>query len=116
MSSPPAATGAILEATVLTLDRSVPRASAVAWRGDTVIAVGDERDVRPHLDAKRAAMGAHESQRGGGRRPRSLDIFLRLPTPIFAKLFGREWFIETGVRPPEQILGEQPLSALGSRE
>ena len=68
-------------------------------------------DVRPHLDAKRAAMGAHESQRGGGRRPRSLDIFLRLPTPIFAKLFGREWFIETGVRPCEQ-----PLGALGSRE
>lgn len=50
MSSAAAATRAILEATVLTLDRSQPRASAVAWRGDTVIAVGDEADVRPHLD------------------------------------------------------------------
>jgi len=62
-------------------------------------------DVRPHLDRKRAAMSAHESQRGGGRRPRSLDLYLRLPRPIFARMFGREWFIETGRRPPEHLLG-----------
>ena len=36
-------------ATVLTLDRERPTASAVAWRDGTVIAVGDEDDVRPHL-------------------------------------------------------------------
>ena len=49
-SSSQAATGAVLNATVLTLDRSLPSATAVAWRGETLIAVGDEHDVRPHLD------------------------------------------------------------------
>ncbi len=49
MAASPAATGAILGATVLTLDRDHPTATAVAWRGDTVIAVGDDDDVRPHL-------------------------------------------------------------------
>ena len=73
-------------------------------------------DVRPHLDLKRAAMGAHESQRSGGGRPRSLDIYLRLPRPIFARMFGREWFIETGTRPPEQVLGEHLLGGFGTSE
>jgi LmbE family N-acetylglucosaminyl deacetylase len=53
-------------------------------------------DVTAHLEAKRAAMRAHESQRSGGRRLRSLDLFLRLPSAIFARVFGLEWFIETG--------------------
>jgi LmbE family N-acetylglucosaminyl deacetylase len=59
-------------------------------------------DVTDQLDAKRAAMGAHESQRSGGRRPRSLDLYLRMPSAAFARIFGREWFIETGAsRRPE---------------
>ena len=61
-------------------------------------------------------MGAHESQRSGGGRPRSLDIYLRLPKPIFAGIFDSEWFIETGKRPPEPILGEHLLGGLGSSE
>jgi LmbE family N-acetylglucosaminyl deacetylase len=60
-------------------------------------------DVSAQLDAKRAAMSAHRSQRSGGRRPRSLDVYLRLPFPIFARLFGREWFIENG-RTPHTLL------------
>ncbi len=56
-------------------------------------------DVTAQLDAKRAAMAAHESQRGGGRRPRSFDLFLRMPPALFARTFGREWFIEFGRSP-----------------
>jgi LmbE family N-acetylglucosaminyl deacetylase len=66
-------------------------------------------DVRHQLHRKRAAMSAHESQRGGGGRPRSLDIYLRLPRPVFARLFGREWFVEAG-RPPHEHL----LDGIGS--
>jgi LmbE family N-acetylglucosaminyl deacetylase len=53
-------------------------------------------DVRPHLAAKRAAMQAHASQRDGGDEQRSLERFLRLPAPVFALVFGREWFVEVG--------------------
>jgi predicted amidohydrolase YtcJ len=45
------ATGAVVDATVLTLDRGRPDAAAVAWRGDTLIAVGDADEVAPHIDA-----------------------------------------------------------------
>ena len=48
-SSPEVATAAVVDATVVTLDRSRPSASAIAWRGDTLIAVGDTDDVGPHL-------------------------------------------------------------------
>lgn len=57
-------------------------------------------DVRPHLSAKRAAMRAHASQRLGGDQQRSLERFLRLPAPLFALAFGREWFLEVGAAPP----------------
>jgi LmbE family N-acetylglucosaminyl deacetylase len=56
------------------------------------------------LDAKRAAMAAHGSQRRdrsgersrAGGRSRSLERVLRLPPPVFALVFGREWFVEQG--------------------
>ena len=41
------ADGAILGASIRTLDSSRPRASALAWRDGVVIAVGDDADVRP---------------------------------------------------------------------
>ncbi len=50
MASTRHATGAVLNATVVTLDPSRPSATALAWRGDTLLAVGDDADVRPHLD------------------------------------------------------------------
>jgi predicted amidohydrolase YtcJ len=49
MSEP--ASGAVVDATVLTLDAERPGATAVAWRGDTLIAVGDSDDVAPYIDA-----------------------------------------------------------------
>ncbi|MDH4365701.1 MAG: PIG-L family deacetylase [Acidimicrobiia bacterium] len=61
-------------------------------------------DVRPYADAKRAAMRAHCSQTTGGRGTRSLAVYLRLPRPLFRRVFGHEWFVEPG-RPP----GRQPI-------
>jgi LmbE family N-acetylglucosaminyl deacetylase len=60
-------------------------------------------DVAPFADRKRAAMRAHASQRSGGSGVRSLALYLRIPRPIFRKVFGTEWFVEPGrtpVRPP----------------
>ncbi len=51
--------------------------------------------VRRHLEAKRSAMAAHASQRRGGTL-RVLDALLRLPTPLFGLVFGREWYVEPG--------------------
>lgn len=53
-------------------------------------------DVRAQAVQKRAAMAAHASQATGGRRPRTLTVFLRLPLPVFRLVLGREWFTERG--------------------
>ncbi|TKG72034.1 PIG-L deacetylase family protein [Prauserella endophytica] len=56
-------------------------------------------DVRAFAARKRAALAAHESQVGGGGRVGPLFRgLLRLPVPIFAVLFGREWFVEAQPR------------------
>ena len=55
--------------------------------------------VTRQLAAKRAAMAAHGSQRRAEGQVRVLDRLLRLPTPLFALVFGREWYVEQG-RPP----------------
>ena len=55
--------------------------------------------VGASLAAKRAAMAAHASQRRAPGEVRVLDRLLRLPLPVFALAFGREWFVEQG-RPP----------------
>jgi LmbE family N-acetylglucosaminyl deacetylase len=56
-------------------------------------------DVRRHSGAKRAAMAAHRSQAAADDQDRTLALFLRLPRPLFAVVFGREWFVERGRRP-----------------
>ncbi|MCA1692951.1 MAG: PIG-L family deacetylase [Acidimicrobiales bacterium] len=54
-------------------------------------------DVRPVLDRKRAAMGAHGSQ-----IPETASA-MRLPTEAFAAVYGYEWFVRRGPeRPPER--------------
>ena len=50
MAASDAATGAIVGATILTLDRDRPAATAVAWRGGMLIAVGDDGGLRAALD------------------------------------------------------------------
>ena len=56
-------------------------------------------DVRRHLDAKRASMRAHTSQAGGGSSVRTLAFFLRLPRPLYRRVFGVEWFVDALPRP-----------------
>ena len=55
-------------------------------------------DVRAFTDAKRRSMAAHASQ-AGGPGVRTLAIFLRLPGPLYRRVFGTEWFIEAGRAP-----------------
>jgi LmbE family N-acetylglucosaminyl deacetylase len=51
-------------------------------------------DVRAFAAAKRAALAAHASQRTGGRGPRTLEVLLRLPIPVFRWALGTEWFVD----------------------
>jgi len=53
-----------------------------------------EVDVSSYLDRKRASLEAHRSQ--------ATDIgeFLSLPPEVFARLFGREYYIEPGLEGP----------------
>lgn len=68
-------------------------------------------DVRPYLAAKRAAMEAHGSQTTGGPGARSLAVYLRLPRPLFRRVFGHEWFVEPG-RPPIRQPIDDPFATL----
>src|SRR5205085_1540794 len=47
----PDADGAILGASIRTLDPAQPRASAIAWRDGTIVAVGSDDDVRAVVGA-----------------------------------------------------------------
>lgn len=60
-------------------------------------------DVRRYAGAKRAAMAAHASQATSETERRTLDLFLRLPLPIFRRIFGREWFVERGRAPGPRV-------------
>jgi LmbE family N-acetylglucosaminyl deacetylase len=61
-------------------------------------------DVRAFTAAKRRSMAAHASQAGGGSGPRTLAFFLRLPGPLYRRVFGAEWFIEAGRTPARRPL------------
>lgn len=61
-------------------------------------------DVRSHVQAKRAAMAAHVSQRAADEGTRSLRLFSMLPSPLYRWAFGHEWFTELGRLP-----GDRPL-------
>lgn len=49
--------------------------------------------------AKRAAMAAHGSQRRAPGQVRVLDRLVQLPLPLFALVFGHEWYVEHGSPP-----------------
>jgi LmbE family N-acetylglucosaminyl deacetylase len=51
-------------------------------------------DVSAYLDRKRESLKAHASQVSDS------SFFLSMPDPIFAEVFGIEWFIHVGVDPP----------------
>jgi LmbE family N-acetylglucosaminyl deacetylase len=58
-------------------------------------------DVRRYADAKRASMAAHASQAAGGQGDRTLAAFVRMPRPLYRRVFGREWFIQAGLTPEQ---------------
>jgi LmbE family N-acetylglucosaminyl deacetylase len=52
-------------------------------------------DVRRFAGQKQAALAAHQSEvNGNGRAARLFRAMVRMPTPLFAMLCGREWFAE----------------------
>ena len=63
-------------------------------------------DVRPHLDAKVAALRAHASQGSGGGSVRTLALLTRLPGPIRRRVLGTEWFREVGRAPDGRLLDD----------
>lgn len=50
-------------------------------------------DVSDFVSAKRAAMAAHSSQATADGADRTLAAFLRMPRPLFALVFRREWYV-----------------------
>jgi LmbE family N-acetylglucosaminyl deacetylase len=56
-------------------------------------------DVGAYADCKRAAMAAHASQATADGASRTLALLLRLPRPVFRRVFRYEWFIERGRAP-----------------
>jgi LmbE family N-acetylglucosaminyl deacetylase len=56
-------------------------------------------DVRHQLAAKRASMAAHASQSTADSGDRTLAAFLRMPGPLYRRVFRTEWYVEPG-RPP----------------
>jgi LmbE family N-acetylglucosaminyl deacetylase len=58
------------------------------------------------LAAKRAAMAAHASQRRAEGQARVQAAFLRLPAPVFALVFGREWFAQQGLPRGRRLLDD----------
>jgi LmbE family N-acetylglucosaminyl deacetylase len=57
-------------------------------------------DVRRYAAQKQAALAAHRSPlHSRGRSARLMRLLVRLPTPVFAILLGREWFAEPGLTP-----------------
>jgi LmbE family N-acetylglucosaminyl deacetylase len=57
-------------------------------------------DVRRYCDAKRASMAAHASQATADDGDRTLAAFLRMPKPLFRKVFGTEWYVERPAATP----------------
>jgi LmbE family N-acetylglucosaminyl deacetylase len=59
-------------------------------------------DVRAWTPAKRAAMTAHASQATADSGDRTLAALLRLPRPLYRRVIGREWFVQSR---PEPVAG-----------
>ena len=53
-------------------------------------------DVRDLIEVKRDSLRAHNSQTTGGDVPRTVTVLLKLPTWLYRRLFGKEYFIERG--------------------
>jgi LmbE family N-acetylglucosaminyl deacetylase len=49
-------------------------------------------DVRTYIDVKRASMAAHASQATADDGDRTLAAFLRMPRPLYLRVFGTEYY------------------------
>ena len=63
-------------------------------------------DVRRYAIRKRTSMAAHASQATADGADRTLAAFLRLPTPLFRRVFGQEWYVERGRTPGGPLLDD----------
>ena len=63
-------------------------------------------DVRRYAIRKRTSMAAHASQATADGADRTLAAFLRLPTPLFRRVFGQEWYVERGRMPGGPLLDD----------
>jgi len=63
-------------------------------------------DVRRYISHKRAAMAAHASQASADNGRRTLAILLKLPSPLFRALLGREWYVEHGRKPGRPLIDD----------
>ncbi|MFE2183772.1 PIG-L deacetylase family protein [Streptomyces sp. NPDC059455] len=64
-------------------------------------AITHRYDVRHYARQKQAALAAHHSQvNGAGRMNPVMRRMIRLPTPLFGLLLGREWYIDASPSRP----------------
>jgi LmbE family N-acetylglucosaminyl deacetylase len=112
-----AGTPVVLEATIdrrlilpiVRLVAAVPRvlpevrASAFARSFTAHADITHRVDVRPFTAAKRRAMASHVSQSTTDEGTRTLRLLLRLPTWLFRRVAGTEWFVERGRAPGNPI-------------
>jgi LmbE family N-acetylglucosaminyl deacetylase len=63
-------------------------------------------DVRAYALQKRAAMTAHASQATADVGARTLQVLLRLPAPVFARVVGHEWYRRPGLAPARPLLDD----------
>ncbi len=63
-------------------------------------------DVRRYAVRKRTSMAAHASQATADGADRTLAAFLRLPMPVFRRVFGQEWYVERGRRSGGPLLDD----------
>ena len=47
-------------------------------------------------------MAAHASQATGGGGDRTLAGFIRMPRPLYRRVFGHEWFIQADLTPEQR--------------
>jgi LmbE family N-acetylglucosaminyl deacetylase len=102
----------------LGLVRLVPSNSAVD-RVDSWFSARDEITHRVSVGAfasqKRVALASHATQASGGDGLRTMTLLLRLPAPLFRRVCGTEWFIETGAPVPHPPLTDVLESAAPTR-
>ena len=71
-------------------------------------------DISEQLGTKRRAIAAHVSQATAPSGVRTLSLILRLPRPVFRRVFRHEWFVESG-RAPGDVPCDDVFATLRER-